>query len=320
MHQLAIDPGHGYIKGLSAHKRILIPALIHSVSSTVSIGGLGRTGVTRIDGRPYLVGKAAQRLATPLWSRDKSVDDDTLRLILVAAAELGASGPVQLATDLPLSWYRNQQRSFKKALRGYGGTVVRPDGKEVRLWFETVLVFPQGAAAAGPVLAHESFEPGPYLVVDPGERTTEFLVVIKETDGHLTFDTVSAGSLEIGMHSVHTAVAETLSQQYQTKFTPAQVAAEDFVVVRGEKIDITEERQRQETHMVRAISKGLAERLDDEMDKVLGMIAVGGGGGAIARLIPGAVKPDDAEWANAQGCLAALEEWPAQPGSIPGVV
>lgn len=321
MYQVAIDPGHGYYKGLSSRGgRVLIPALIHPAPATVDLGSFGRTAVTRIDGQPYLVGEAARRFAAPLWSRDKAVDDDTLRLILAAAAELGASGPVRLATDLPLSWYGDQQRTFRKALRGYGGTVVRPDGTEVRLWFESVLVLPQGVAAAGPVLDDDRYEPGPYLVVDPGERTTEFLIVTKEEDGHLTFDTVSAGSLELGMHSVHAALAEQLSQTHRTVFTAAQLANVQSVVVRGQKIDITGERQHQEMRLARAIAKGLAERLDTEMDKVLGMIAVGGGGAVLGRLIPHVITPDDAQWANAQGCLAALEELSAQTGIFPGAV
>ncbi|WP_020374433.1 ParM/StbA family protein, partial [Sulfobacillus thermosulfidooxidans] len=218
---VAIDAGHGYVKALSSRGgQTLFPALIHPAPEAVELGAFGHLAVTQIDQRAYLIGDAARRLAAPLWSRDKALDDETLRLILVGAASVGASGPVHLATGLPLAWFGAQHRDLKTALRGYGGMVVLPDGTRTRLWFESVLVLPQGVSAAGPVLDAPTYEPGPYLLVDMGYRTTDFILVTKQPDGALTFDPLAAGSLELGMHHVQSAVAEHLTAMHHTVFYP----------------------------------------------------------------------------------------------------
>lgn len=319
---VAIDAGHGYVKALSSRGgRAIFPALVHPAPATVNLGAFGSSAITRIDDQAFLVGDAARRLGSPLWSRDKAVDDDTLRLILVGAAELGANGPVRLATGLPLAWFGDQQLSFKTSLRGFGGTVTRPDGTQARIWFESVLVLPQGVAAAGPLLDDTQYEPGPYLIVDVGYRTTDFIIVAKEADGRLAFDPVAAGSLELGMHHVDAALAEQLSTDHRTVFTAAQVADVETVVVRGQRLSVSADRARHETRVARAIVKGLLERLDTQMDQVLGMVAVGGGSGAIARTIPGVITPINPQWANVRGYLAALEDVAQRRSNgLPGVV
>ena len=304
---LAIDPGHEYVKALSSRgERAFFPSLIHPAPQTVDLGGFGRRTVTTIDDVPYVVGEAARRVASPLWSRDKAVDEDTLRLILIAAAELGASGPVRLATDLPLAWFGAQRKAFKEALRGFGGTVVTANGVHSRLWFESIVVLPQGVAAAGPVLDSDKYAPGPYLVVDVGSRTTDYILVHKTKTGELEFDEFAAGSLELGMHAVQSGIADQLTKTYQTHFTAAQVATVDSVIVRGSRIDITSERTQHEQRTARAIVKGLMERLDNQMDQVLGLVAVGGGSRILAPLGEQVIQPPEPQWANAQGCLAAL--------------
>ena len=318
MMMIAIDAGHGYTKGLSSRgARTVFPSMIATAPAAVDLGSFGSGAITRIDGQDFVVGEAARKWATPLWSHDKAIDDDTLRLILTAAAELGASGAVRLATGLPLSWFGAQHATFQQALRGFGGHVTRPDGSTSRLWFESVLVLPQGVAAAGPVLDHGVTEPGPYLVVDVGYRTTDYIIVTKESDGRLTFDPTAAGSLNMGVHAVHAAVSDQLSQTYQTTFTAAQVAETATVVVRGQRIAVSPLRSQQESRVARMIVQGLLERLDTQMDQVLGMVAVGGGSRILSDTLPAVVTPEDPQWANAQGYLAALEDtMPIRTGAI----
>ncbi len=305
--QIAIDAGHGYVKAISeSGRRRVFPALIHPAPSAVDLGEFGRATTTTIDDADYLVGEPARRLASPLWTRNKAVDDDTLRLILVAAAELGASGPVHLGTGLPLAWYGEQRQAFKTTLRGFGGTVRTANGIQNRLWFESVLVLPQGIAAAGPVLADPKYEPGPYLIVDIGFRTTDYIIVTKQPGGDLDFDALAAGSLEMGMHVVQGALADHLTKTHHTVFTAAQVADTDAVFVRGMRIDIAFDRAQQETRVARSIVKGLMEKLDSQMEQVMGLVAVGGGSDILARAIPDVIQPTEPQWANASGYLMAL--------------
>ncbi|PSR24552.1 MAG: hypothetical protein C7B46_21000, partial [Sulfobacillus benefaciens] len=176
--QLAIDVGHGYVKALSSRgHRALFPALLNPAPQAMNLGSYAQLPVTVIDRQSFVVGESARRFAAPVWARNKAMDDDTLRLMVTAAAQCGASGPVTLATGLPLAWWGSQHQAFKTALLGFGATVRLPDAAPQRLWFESVLVLPQGIAAAGPVLDAAHYRPGPYLVVDIGYRTTDFLLV-----------------------------------------------------------------------------------------------------------------------------------------------
>ncbi len=84
MIKIAIDAGHGYTKAFSqSGERVIFPSLIGPAPAGVDLGECARTETVTIDGSPYLVGQSAHSHATPLWSRDKAADPDTLRLILV---------------------------------------------------------------------------------------------------------------------------------------------------------------------------------------------------------------------------------------------
>lgn len=305
---IAIDAGHGYVKAIAGGgQRVRFPALLHPVSTTVNLGEFGRPAITRIDESSYIVGDAARRGATPLWSREKAIDQDTLRLMLIAAAECGGQGPVHLATGLPLAWFGAQRETFRTALELMRGRVVLPSGRTTTVRFESVMVLPQGVAAAGPILDHSHYAPGPYLLVDVGYRTTDFIIVTKDAQGRLDFDPLAAGSLEIGMHAVQEGLAHDLSDQHRMSWTAAQVADAESLVIKGERIDVRPDRQRHETHVARRIVQGLLESLDGQMDRVLGLIAVGGGAGLVHAAVPHVIQPADPQWANAQGYWMALK-------------
>lgn len=304
---IAIDAGHGYVKGLAARgQRTRFPALIAPAPQTLDLGPFGQLPTVQIDTERFVVGEAARRWARPLWTRDKAADTDTARLLLIAAAELGASGPVQLATGLPLAWFGAQHGALRDALRGFGGVVTRADGLRTRLWFEAVLVLPQGVAAAGPVLGDSAYAPGPYLVVDIGYRTTDYILVTKTAAGGLDFDPATAGSLDLGMHAVDQAVADALSAAHQTPLTAAQVAEANTVVIRGRTVAIAADRQFQARRVARTLVQTLLERLDHQLEHVLGLVAVGGGSTLLADVLPGVIPVAEPQWANVRGYLAAL--------------
>lgn len=305
---VGIDAGHGYTKAVRLNgARARFPSLICPAPATVDLGEFGtQRAPTEINGQCYLVGEAARRHATPLWDRDKAADHDTVKLIMVAAAEIGLSGPLKLATGLPLSWWGGQRRAFKAALEGFEAQVTIPGGSPTRLWLEEVLVLPQGVAAAGPILAQSQYLPGPYLVVDWGERTTEYIIVIKKADGRLDFDPAAAGSLELGCHAIVTAMAAELSAQYHTPFQAAALENLDMVAVRGEPIDLTPLRRKAEKAVTRRLARALYEALDQQLEQVLGIVAVGGGSPLLSGALPAVIHPPDAQWANAVGYLGSV--------------
>lgn len=305
---VGIDAGHGYTKALRLNgQRVVFPSLICASPATVDLGEFStQNAPTLINDQPYLVGEAARRHATPLWERDKASDADTAHLILVAAAQLGLSGPVRLATGLPLSWWGEQRRAFRAALQGLDARLTVPNHPPTRLWLEEVLVLPQGVAAAGPILAQSSYQSGPYLVVDWGERTTDYIIVTKRPDGRLDFDPAAAGSLEIGCHAIGTAMAAQLTTQYQTPFQAAALESLEAVAVRGQRIDLTPFRHDVQQRVTRRLVRALHEALAHQLEQVLGIVAVGGGSSLLARALPAVVQPPDAQWANAVGYLESV--------------
>lgn len=305
---IGIDAGHGFTKAMRLNgDRALFPSLICPAPATVDLGGFGpRVIPTEINGQSYLVGEAARRHATPLWSRDKAVDQDTAYLILVAAAQLGLSGPLRVGTGLPLSWYGPQRRAFKAALQDQEAIITLPGRPTTRLWLESVVVLPQGVAAAGPILAQVDYAPGPYLIVDIGYRTIDYIVVAKRPDGRLDFDPAAAGSLDLGCHTISATMAAQLNTQYHVPFQAAALESADVVAARGQRIELAPYRAQAQRNVTRQMARALAEALDQQLDQVLGIIAVGGGSGLLAEALPAVIQPADAQWANAAGYLGSV--------------
>ena len=266
----------------------------------------GQSKPIQIDGQPYLVGESARKHASPLWSRDKATDPDTLRLILVAAAQLGANGPVALATGLPLSWYGSQRRAFRDALTGYGGQVQLPNQPAQRLWFESAIILPQGLAAAVPVLAGADQDPGAYLIADVGYRTTDYLIAEKAPDGQIRYDADMAGSLPTGTGAIAKTVVDAINQQYQVEYTTAEIEDRTNIVVRGQHIDLTQRRHEAQRAIGQQIVRALAVAAGSELDKLLGIVAVGGGSTLITQTMPGSLASADPQWANVQGYWQAV--------------
>lgn len=304
---VGIDVGHGYVKAGGAQgQRTIFPSLICPAPTTLDLGEFGARRPTMIQDQPYLVGEAARRHATPLWERNKAADADTTRLLLVAAAQLGVSGPLRLATGLPLSWWGDQRRALKAALLGQQATITLPGRAPTRIWIESVVVLPQGVAAAGPILAQPAYAAGSYLIVDWGARTTDYIVVTKQADGRLDFDAAAAGSLEIGGHGIAQALAAQLSATYQTPFSAAALESVEVVAVRGERVDLGPLRQEAQRALTRQVVRGLHEALGPQLEQVLGVIAVGGGSALLAQALPAVVCPPEAQWANTVGYLSSV--------------
>lgn len=303
---IAIDAGHGYTKGLSTRgARTVFPSLIAPAPAGMDLGEYASGDPVKIDGRSFLVGESARSHATPLWSREKATDADTLRLILVAATQLGAVGPVSLATGLPLSWFGPQRRALQEVLTGYGGTVQLPGQLAQRLWFESVKVLPQGVAAAVVVLADPSYRSGPYVVVDVGYRTTEYLLVRKNPDGKLSYESTHAGSIEIGTHAVAQKLAGGLERDYHLTFKPAEVESAESVFVLGQAVSLSVAREQAVMVVRQQIRDQLTETLDDRLLKAAGIMLVGGGSGLLSGAFTGAVVVPNGQWANAQAYLSA---------------
>jgi hypothetical protein len=304
--KVAVDVGHGFTKGIADRQRVMFPSLIARAPGGVDLGEYAPDETVRLDTEAYLVGEAARRHATPLWSRDKAADLNTLRLLLVAAARLGAVGPVTLATGLPLSWFGPQRRALREALTGFGATVALPGRAAQRLWFDTVKVLPQGVAAAAAVLSGPEYRAGSYVVADIGYRTTDYVVVDKTVGGHIAADSSQAGSLEMGTHAIGAAVAAGLERDFAVPFTAAEVEEASQVSVHGQTVSLGERRRAAQAQVAQQLRAQLLEALDARLAKVAGIVLVGGGAPVLQGAFPQAIIPPDAQWANALAYWAAL--------------
>ncbi|SMC06906.1 plasmid segregation protein ParM [Sulfobacillus thermosulfidooxidans DSM 9293] len=313
MSYIAIDVGHGYTKTLSDTNRTMFPSLIAPAPAMVELGSNDRLPITRINDTDYLVGNAARLYAVPRWSRDKASDPETLAMLLVAAADHGASGPVHLATGLPLSWYGPGREKFQRALEGFGGTVTLPNGTTHRLWFESVLVLPQGAAAAIPIFAKMPMPADEqWLITDVGYRTTDYLVVNRLPSGSIQPRPDLAGSLEIGMHDVAVAIAQHLRGAEGIDVEESEIEGRAELIIGGQRMDLVPTRQTAQARLAGQLAESIKARLGRAFDRLAGIVVCGGGAEPVGnhfreRVAPMTVViPDEPQWANAQGFLAAL--------------
>nr|WP_031942647.1 ParM/StbA family protein [Sulfobacillus thermotolerans]AEP14280.1 StbA-family protein [Sulfobacillus thermotolerans] len=308
---VAVDCGHGYTKALSqAGGRIMFPSLICPPPPRVDLGEFGQAALVTIDGQPFLIGEPARRHATPLWSRDKAADPETLRLILVAAAQLGVTGPLQLATGLPLSWFGAQRHALRDALLGYAATVTLPDRPPQRLWIDRVKVLPQAAAGALAALTGPVTRPETWLDLDVGYRTTDYLIVTRYPDRPMEIATELAGSLELGMHAVTQELVRQCESTYGLAFDESELESLDSLTIRGDRVALAPLRTPYQDRLATRIHDELRLRLGAQLDRLDGVLVLGGGGHALypslQRLFPQCLLGSEAQWANAHGYLLAL--------------
>ena len=311
---LSIDAGHGYVKALSpAGGRLVFPSLLCPPPKSVDLGEFGQSETVLINGEPFFVGEPARTHATPLWTRDKATDPDTLRLIVVAAAKLGAIGPVNLATGLPLSWFGPQRKAFREALKGLVSTVEVAGQPLQRFWFNQVKILPQGLAAALALIVRPDQSAGDYLVADMGYRTTDYLVVHKTAGGQVQADPTQAGSLEIGTHAIAATIASELEQTYHVPFTAAEVENAPQVFANGRPVALGDHRRTAAKAVSRQLQDRLTEALDTTLPKLAGVVLCGGGATMFGSAFPQSAIPPDPQWANAQAYLTA---WPDSPQTM----
>ncbi len=110
----------------------------------------------------------------------------------------------------------------------------------------------------------------------------------------------------MGTGAVAKKVADAVNQQYQVEYAVAEVEERATVAVRGQKIDLTQRRREAQRATGLYIARALAVAVGSELDKLIGIVAVGGGSTLITQIMPGSLAPADPQWANAQGYWQAV--------------
>jgi len=311
---IAIDIGHGWTKVLTgAGARTRFPSLIAPAPAAVDLGEWSQSPVVRINQLPYLVGESARPYATPLWSRSKATDADTLRLLWVAMAHVGASGSVQIATGLPLAWFGTQRQAFRETLIGCHGTVQLPGEPPQDITIESAKILPQAVAGAIATWSHPVIAPDRALIIDIGYRTSDFLIVKRAPQAPLDIALDGSGTIEHGMSAIAESVVTQLENQWHVPFSLGEVESADTVSIHGERIDLVPLRAHARTLLAERLIQELALRLKGQWDRMDTMVLLGGGAVALREelepRLPSTVQvPADPQWANVRGYLGAIAD------------
>lgn len=215
-YRIAIDCGHGFVKGLMAYQpRLLMPSLIVSADESPDTGRMvASESLDRVQwtGQPqyrYRVGDTATLDASSLFSRNKAQDRLTRDLTVIAVDRLLPpevfAARVQLAVGLPLTWFHTMHQAVADSLTGD----VRINQRQLRLH---TVVFPQGIAAVLAVIPPGS-PAGLYGVLDVGYRTVDFLIV--EVPDHAPPRLMGswAGTVELGIAQAMQPLSNQINDQ-----------------------------------------------------------------------------------------------------------
>ncbi|MGB9866544.1 MAG: hypothetical protein ACPLPR_01350 [Bacillota bacterium] len=340
MVRIAIDLGHGYVKGLSDTGRtLLMPSVVgdgyeHRVVDTFGISQGRREYEVVVDGRRYFVGKLA---VAESWNATRAFDESRVchhfTAVLYGAATVllahDRPGALHVAAGLPFELYKTQKGELLQMLSTMRADVEVCGAGRRKVYFDRVTVVPQAVGAFYSAVLDERGrasdlgqsllrEGGLAAVVDCGYKTTDFLLV----------DLGSLDIIESGCGTVNMAMSDVVSA--------VQHRVQEIV---GDVVDVLQVEQAMERgklwfrgreyrlgelceESAEVLAEAVAERLRmtwKDRGKYLRVLFLAGGGakvleGALSRRqFPVQLLPD-AQFANARGFLnlAARREAAAQ--------
>ncbi|MHB8124861.1 MAG: ParM/StbA family protein [Desulfitobacteriaceae bacterium] len=247
------DPGFGAIKLDVGDTKVLFPAVIcngnERIFSTLgnipinrgsnlenqiaSLDVIVRNNATGVE-RHYFMGSLAESLnpneAHYCWDEDKSTDEESTALLIVALA-LAQQNPkvnVYLGTGVPVKYYATLKNKYESELKGSFSVTFRSGPFEGQTRSLTILksrVLPQSYGVYIKETLNEYGIPtspklfgGYVVVIDPGFRTTDIATFY---DG-VMLDPPNSFSLEKGLKWAYTGVAEKLKELTGTHDNPIE--------------------------------------------------------------------------------------------------
>ncbi|NPV73330.1 MAG: ParM/StbA family protein [Pelotomaculum sp.] len=320
--QIAIDVGYSCVKAVTQDGRVIIPSVVSSHRELI-LADLSRNGTGHIveirkqDGTTgrYFVGELALReghAASFTLDREKHRHPNHDILVYTAARILEAGMNATLAAGLPVAYYRAQREELRRHLEGLQAEVSVNGGNAETVSFRKVIVYPQGAGAL--LTAPNLPASGLVLLVDPGQKTTEY--VTAEVAGGLVKPVSSlCGSIELGVHTVHEAVAAEFQARTGAPLAavrvPEVIAGDGRTCYYGKEIDLSRALEKARADVALAIADQVQSALGDRYAFVRRIYLAGGGALALpslAEMFPGAQILPEPQWANATGFLKVLSD------------
>lgn len=322
--RISVDLGYGFVKAVAdngrtvSFPRVAQPDTGFGLSEAVEMTTPHLPYRVTVNGKSWLVGRAAQEAGgVRAWS-DTLHEEEETRILLLAACALVADrerGPFRLLCGLPPALYATYRYDARKLGRVSGAVSVEGAPSAQVFFEEDVFVFPQAMGA----FYHEAMtEDGrvrdPALasattgVVDVGYRTTDYLVMAPGPGGIRPVDSLS-GSVDVGVGDIYSRAAQILARQTLFTVNPEEVEhAAAAARTRLGRADLSPALQEATAGVAEEIARTLKRtwRKEHRLDSIL----VTGGGGQllyphITRAFPAARLSSDPVFANCRGYLAA---------------
>lgn len=306
---VSVDIGYGYVKAVSlTGKRVVFPSMVGVGAKANEYGAVFGAKNDDIDnicveynGISYYIGQSAidETDAKPNLETDRK--NLTTMLLINIAVQLvteGSDKPVLLTTGLPLSFYEQDNKAFRKYIEDQNNQLPvtwlsgTHKGKEIHTKIEKALIFPQGASAVFTALNnHEGkanypdmMEKGALIaLIDIGFRTTDYMVVelLNEKGTPNPLGKYSGTISDLGISNLHAALENEFIRRTNAKSLPEnikqQLLENGKIVYKGKVIDLTQTIEAVKEDISKRIFNGIFEKWRDNMDYFYGIFFAGGG-------------------------------------------
>lgn len=300
---------------MSEGDRVLIPSVVSPARELV-LAELSQTNgyLVEIENlnsgerNKYFVGELAVKEgseATFTLDSKKHLHPNHDILVFTTAALLNIPEGATVVAGLPISYFSAQKAELKSHLERLNALVSVNGGPKKRISFGRAIIYPQGAGA---LLMADLPESGTVLLVDPGQKTTDY-VTAEIRDGMARPISAQCGSVELGVFDLHVAIAtefQSLTGSPLPVSKAPEILRDGSIFYMGKEYDFR-------SVIVKAkkdVSRKIADQIKANLKASFGFnrrtYLVGGGAECLPLTegFPGAEIIPEPRWANAFGFLS----------------
>lgn len=238
---LALDVGHGFTKGKTADKQVIVPSVVGPAEQIRFDSGLARDGgiCVTVGERAFFVGDLALQQSASVsqtLSPTRTGSNEQLALFYAVASELigPSTDQVAIVTGLPLGDYNPTNKAVLRDMLK-GSHMVQRRGRQTRAFtVDSVHVVPQGMGSLYNLVLDRNgrirdtdLAGGAVGIVDVGTLTTNFVLV-----DQLRFIERGSDSIPTGTGEFLLKVAKDLKSRHGLDWT-GQLARVDQAVRAG---------------------------------------------------------------------------------------
>lgn len=310
---VSVDIGYGFVKAISSSgRRVLFPSLVgRGYERTITdIFSDEKNQLSNMQiiykNENWFVGELANesRSLSRVFQRERFEHLYTHILLNVAIQLVTEkdSGPIYLATGLPLDFYKAQAKSFQGAITGSKAKIEWLSGvlkgQTIENVIEKAIVFPQGASAVfAALINHEGkyvypqyMIPGSLIaLIDIGFRTTDYVVVEIQENGSFAPKAKLSGTVDHGVVNLHRDVRQAFKAKSGgadlNEFFLNRVLKDKKIRYKGQEMDFSQIIEESQKSIIMNIADRLKNVWGDESDLFDALFLAGGGGSLFEPLL-----------------------------------